>query len=72
MQPQTATPPLYRVIRLFPAPRPTPINPPFVCRHARRALYTTGGLSFIAGQLIDTIHTVSVCLTCGEEFPASL
>lgn len=83
MQPQPQTATLVRASNLRPTSSSRSIskgngegrggsNVPFACRHTCRMLVTTGSVYFSAGEVIDTIHTVSVCLDCGEEFPANL
>ncbi len=69
MQPQTPTATLTRASHLRPAPKPAPSNVPFVCRHSHRMVYVAGSFFFVAGDVVDTLHTVSICLDCGEEFP---
>jgi hypothetical protein len=37
------------------------------CPHRRTQTYTTGGLSFTAGQVVDDLRTIQVCLDCGAQ-----
>lgn len=63
--------PIFRAVQLLPSSKPAPVNVPFICRHSRRARFITGSVFFSAGDVIDTVRTVSVCLDCGEEFPCN-
>jgi hypothetical protein len=37
------------------------------CPHRRTQEYTTGSMTFTAGQVVDDIRTITVCLDCGAQ-----
>lgn len=40
-----------------------------MCPHKHTAILTTGDLTFIAGELVDTLQDVLICTDCGDEIP---
>lgn len=37
------------------------------CPHRHTVTHTTGDMSFVAGEVVDTLHDITVCLDCGAH-----